>query len=149
MGGTNPHRMFSCLHSWYGGYQVATVEGPRYDGGYQVASCGIARVEVHGGGASKELEYKSVPRSAAGIPSAGCNFQFRLSVKQSYGVRDWCRTHFTDGPRRLELREIICQSKVAPQGRPSTFPRFRTRRPEDRPGTGGAAVSSVRPQGWA
>ena len=27
---------------------------------------------------------------------------------------------------------------VAPQGRPSTFPRFRTRRPEDRPGTGGA-----------
>ena len=30
--------MFSCLHSWYGGYQVATVEGARYDGGYQVAS---------------------------------------------------------------------------------------------------------------
>ena len=52
-GGYQPSSDVSCLHSWYGGYQVATVEGARYDGGYQVASCGIARVGVHGGGASK------------------------------------------------------------------------------------------------
>ena len=52
-GGYQPSSDVSCLHSWYGGYQVATVEGPRYDGGYQVASCGIARVEGQGGGASK------------------------------------------------------------------------------------------------
>ena len=65
--GTNPHRMFSCLHSWYGGYQVATVEGPRYDGGYQVASRGIARVEGLGGGASKDLEYNAMTATGTKI----------------------------------------------------------------------------------
>ena len=71
--GTNPHRMFSCLHSWYGGYQVATVEGPRYDGGYQVASRGIARVEGLGGGASKELEYdRHKQRKPNGVKEDAC-----------------------------------------------------------------------------
>jgi hypothetical protein len=43
--------------SWYGGYQLATVWRAVGHGGYQVSSVGNVRVEGHGGGASKELEY--------------------------------------------------------------------------------------------
>ena len=44
--------------SWCGGYQLATVWRAVGHGGYQVSSVGTVRVEVHGGGASKELEYE-------------------------------------------------------------------------------------------
>ena len=63
MGGI-PNQLIVCMlsESWYGGYQLATVWRAVGHGGYmsmyQVSSVGNVRVEGHGGGASKELEYE-------------------------------------------------------------------------------------------
>ena len=56
-----PNQLIVCMlsESWYGGYQLATVWRAVGHGGYQVSSVGNVRVGVHGGGASKELEYHS------------------------------------------------------------------------------------------
>ena len=63
MGGV-PNQLIVCMlsESWYGGYQLATVWRAVGHGGYQVSSVGNVRVEGHGGGASKELEYYAIKR---------------------------------------------------------------------------------------